>query len=81
TVPGGAPRATDAAPPPGSAPAQGPASGTPPILPPVAQAGPSVGAVTPPPQQQPVPMVAQRVSMMEENPVAGSQPLFSTGKV
>lgn len=66
-----------------------------PVLPPVAQAapsptpapaasGPATGQSSAPvtvPPQQPVPMVAQRVSMMEENPVAGSQPLFSTGKV
>jgi hypothetical protein len=66
---------------------------TTPVLPPVAQAtptpapaasGPATGQSSAPvtaPPQQPVPMVAQRVSMMEENPVAGSQPLFSTGKV
>lgn len=89
------PQAGVAAPPPGPlpTPAPGPAAtpGAAPVLPPVAQTppaapapGPATGqntaAVTPPPQQ-PVPMVAQRVSMMEENPVAGSQPLFSTGKV
>lgn len=79
TVPPG-PTAT-----PAPGPSQPPAPA--PVLPPVAQApaaGPATGqstaAVAPPPQQ-PVPMVAQRVSMMEENPVAGSQPLFSTGKV
>ena len=61
------------APPPAAAPATPPPAATP-------GSGPSAAAVAPPPQQ-PVPMVAQRVSMMEENPVAGSQPLFSTGKV
>jgi hypothetical protein len=60
-----------------------------PTLPPVAAApaappAPAAGGVAvaaAPLAQQPVPMVAQRVSMMEENPVAGSQPLFSSGKV
>jgi hypothetical protein len=79
TASGPAPVLPPVAPPVASAPSPTPA----PAAPPPAAApgsGPSVAAVAPPPQQ-PVPMVAQRVSMMEENPVAGSQPLFSTGKV